>query len=61
MDNDVRQIVDKWEDAFRKVNQKEPPTIEYVRGWIRFANTGQKVRKKQLIEMTETLLQRVNS
>lgn len=54
---DVQDIASKWQSAYELANNNPAPTINYERGW--FNISGMKHRRKQVIDMTNTLLERV--
>ena len=59
MNEELQAIVKNWQAAYRLANQKEPPQMEYHRGWFRIGHM--RLRKSQLIEATERLLKRIKA
>ena len=59
MNEELSTIVKNWQAAYRLANQKEPPQVEYHRGWFRIDHM--RLRKSQLIEATEWLLKRIKA
>lgn len=50
-----QQIIDDWKQAYKEVKGKEPPHIEFFRGWYKVGTFNQQVRASEIIEMTEHL------
>ena len=53
-----QKIINDWREAYRKINEKEPPKIQFNGPWIQIETS--KYRLSDLIVMTERLNRRRN-
>ena len=53
------QILNKWREAYRLANKKEPPLIQSEGGWLRVGMSS--IRISDVPTMTQRLLDRVKN
>jgi len=55
---ETMQLINEYREAYQMANGSDPPAVTYSRGWFRIGHPSRPVRRRQLMQFRDVLLDR---